>query len=84
MASVSFHHGTRVFESAETPVLVKLAQTAVEESFGYACAPNMAQWSKIKDKLESVELPTTVYFGGYTAPAPYTHTRTVYNTGDAA
>ncbi len=36
MASVSFHHGTRVFESAETPVLVRLAQTAVIGLIGTA------------------------------------------------
>jgi phage tail sheath protein FI len=36
MASVSFHHGTRVFESAETPVLVRTAQTAVIGLIGTA------------------------------------------------
>jgi phage tail sheath protein FI len=36
MASVSFHHGSRVFESAETPVLVRLAQTAVIGLIGTA------------------------------------------------
>lgn len=36
MASVSFHHGTRVFQSAETPVLVRLAQTAVIGLIGTA------------------------------------------------
>lgn len=36
MASVSFHHGTRVFESAETPVLVRIAQTAVIGLIGTA------------------------------------------------
>lgn len=36
MASVSFHHGTRAFESAETPVLVRLAQTAVIGLIGTA------------------------------------------------
>lgn len=29
MASVSFHHGTRVFQSGETPLLVRTDQTAV-------------------------------------------------------
>ena len=38
MASVSFHHGTRVFQSAETPVLVRTAQTAVIGLIG--TAPN--------------------------------------------
>lgn len=36
MASVSFHHGTRVFESAETPLLVTLARTAVIGLIGTA------------------------------------------------
>lgn len=36
MASVSFHHGTRVFQSAETPVLVRIAQTAVIGLIGTA------------------------------------------------
>lgn len=36
MASVSFHHGTRVFQSAETPVLVRTAQTAVIGLIGTA------------------------------------------------
>lgn len=36
MASVSFHHGTRVFQSGETPLLVKLAQTAVIGIIGTA------------------------------------------------
>lgn len=36
MASVSFHHGTRVFESAETPLLVRTAQTAVIGLIGTA------------------------------------------------
>jgi phage tail sheath protein FI len=36
MASVSFHHGTRVFQSGETPVLVKTAQTAVIGIIGTA------------------------------------------------
>ena len=36
MASVSFHHGTRVFESAETPLLVRIAQTAVIGLIGTA------------------------------------------------
>lgn len=36
MAAVSFHHGTRVFESAETPLLVRLAQTAVIGIIGTA------------------------------------------------
>lgn len=36
MASVSFHHGTRAFQSAETPVLVKTAQTAVIGLIGTA------------------------------------------------
>ncbi len=38
MASVSFHHGTRVFQSAETPVLVRTGQTAVIGLIG--TAPN--------------------------------------------
>lgn len=38
MASVSFHHGTRVFQSAETQVLVRTAQTAVIGLIG--TAPN--------------------------------------------
>ncbi|RRQ88154.1 phage tail protein, partial [Enterococcus faecium] len=38
MASVSFHHGTRVFESAETPLLVRMARTAVIGLIG--TAPN--------------------------------------------
>lgn len=29
MADIAFHHGTRVFESAETPVLIRTDQTAV-------------------------------------------------------
>jgi phage tail sheath protein FI len=36
MASVSFHHGTRVFQSGETPVLVRTAQTAVIGLIGTA------------------------------------------------
>ncbi len=36
MASVSFHHGTRVFQSAETPVLVRTGQTAVIGLIGTA------------------------------------------------
>lgn len=36
MASVSFHHGSRVFESSETPMLVRLAQTAVIGLIGTA------------------------------------------------
>lgn len=36
MASVSFHHGTRVFQSGETPLLVRLAQTAVIGIIGTA------------------------------------------------
>ncbi|MDQ0510874.1 phage tail sheath subtilisin-like domain-containing protein [Ancylobacter amanitiformis] len=36
MASVSFHHGTRVFESAETPLLVRIARTAVIGIIGTA------------------------------------------------
>jgi len=36
MASVSFHHGTRTFQSAETPVLVRTAQTAVIGLIGTA------------------------------------------------
>ncbi|MCX5571488.1 phage tail sheath subtilisin-like domain-containing protein [Kaistia nematophila] len=36
MASVSFHHGTRVFQSAETPVLVRTARTAVIGLIGTA------------------------------------------------
>lgn len=36
MASVSFHHGTRVFQSGETPVLVRTAQTAVVGLIGTA------------------------------------------------
>ena len=38
MASVAFHHGTRVFQSGETPLLVKLAQTAVIGIIGTAPA----------------------------------------------
>lgn len=29
MADVSFHHGTRIFENADTPVLIRTAQSAV-------------------------------------------------------
>ncbi|ABE64058.1 phage tail sheath protein [Nitrobacter hamburgensis X14] len=36
MASVSFHHGARVFQSGETPVLVRTAQTAVIGLIGTA------------------------------------------------
>lgn len=36
MTAVSFHHGTRVFQSGETPLLVKLAQTAVLGLIGTA------------------------------------------------
>jgi phage tail sheath protein FI len=36
MASVSFHHGTRVFQSGEVPLLVKTAQTAVIGLIGTA------------------------------------------------
>ena len=36
MASVAFHHGSRVFESAETPLLVRMAQTAVIGLIGTA------------------------------------------------
>lgn len=36
MASVSFHHGTRVFQSGETPVLVRTSQTAVIGLIGTA------------------------------------------------
>lgn len=36
MASVSFHHGTRIFESSETPLLVRLARTAVIGLIGTA------------------------------------------------
>lgn len=36
MASVDFHHGTRVFESAETPLLVRLNKTAVIGIIGTA------------------------------------------------
>lgn len=36
MAAVSFHHGTRVFESGETPVLVRTALTAVIGLIGTA------------------------------------------------
>lgn len=36
MASVSFNHGTRVFQSAETPVLVRTAMTAVIGIIGTA------------------------------------------------
>lgn len=36
MAAVSFHHGVRVFESGETPVLVRTAQTAVIGLIGTA------------------------------------------------
>lgn len=38
MASVSFHHGTRVFQSGETPLLVRTAQTAVIGLIGTAAA----------------------------------------------
>lgn len=36
MADLSFHHGTRLSESNETPVLVKIAQTAVVALIGTA------------------------------------------------
>lgn len=36
MADISFHHGTRVFESAETPVLIRTAQSAVVFLIGTA------------------------------------------------
>lgn len=36
MASVSFHHGTRVFQSGEVPLLVRIAQTAVIGLIGTA------------------------------------------------
>ncbi|HRD79048.1 MAG TPA: phage tail protein, partial [Hyphomicrobiaceae bacterium] len=38
MADISFHHGTRVFESQETPVLLRTAQSAVVALIG--TAPN--------------------------------------------
>lgn len=44
MASVSFHHGTRVFQSAETPVLVRLAQTAVLGIVGTAPDADVAKF----------------------------------------
>lgn len=44
MASVSFHHGTRVFQSAETPVLVRLAQTAVIGLIGTAPDADAAKY----------------------------------------
>ena len=36
MADISFHHGTRVFESTENPVLIRTAQSAVIALFGTA------------------------------------------------
>ncbi|MDV2968924.1 phage tail protein, partial [Nitratireductor aquimarinus] len=36
MASVSFHHGTRAIQSAETPVIVRSARTAVIGLIGTA------------------------------------------------
>lgn len=36
MADLAFHHGTRVFESAETPVLIRTAQSAVVALIGTA------------------------------------------------
>lgn len=36
MATVPFHHGTRVFESAETPILVRVGRTAVVGIIGTA------------------------------------------------
>lgn len=44
MASVSFHHGTRVFQSAQTPVLVRLAQTAVIGLIGTATDADEAKF----------------------------------------
>lgn len=44
MASVSFHHGTRVFESSETPLLVRLAQTAVIGLIGTAPDADVAKF----------------------------------------
>lgn len=36
MADISFHHGTRVFESQETPILIRTAQSAVIALIGTA------------------------------------------------
>lgn len=36
MADISFHHGTRVFESQETPILIRTAQSAVAAIIGTA------------------------------------------------
>lgn len=36
MADISFHHGTRVFESQETPILMRTAQSAVVALIGTA------------------------------------------------
>lgn len=36
MADISFHHGTRVFESQETPVLIRTMQSAVIAHIGTA------------------------------------------------
>lgn len=36
MATVPFHHGTRIFESAETPILVRIGRTAVVGIIGTA------------------------------------------------
>lgn len=44
MASVSFHHGARVFQSAETPVLVRLAKTAVIGLIGTAADADAAKF----------------------------------------
>lgn len=44
MASVSFHHGTRVFQSGETPVLVRTAPTAVIGLIGTAPAADQARY----------------------------------------
>lgn len=36
MADIAFHHGTRVFESQETPILIRTAQSAVVAIIGTA------------------------------------------------
>lgn len=36
MADIAFHHGTRVFESQETPILIRTAQSAVVALIGTA------------------------------------------------
>ena len=51
MTSVSFHHGTRVFQSAETPVLVRLSQTAVIGLIGTAEDADAVKFPLNKPKL---------------------------------